>query len=67
MCDGGIPEAEIVTVTMEDDDGIISSSLTLYAHRECLEMNFDPPHFTDDGFPHPDLLARIRAHLDSLI
>ncbi|HSR55748.1 MAG TPA: hypothetical protein VLN73_05880, partial [Alphaproteobacteria bacterium] len=67
VCDGSIPEAEIVTVTMEDDDGIVSSSLTLYAHRECLEKNFEPPHFMSDGRPHPDLLAKVKVHLDSLI
>jgi hypothetical protein len=67
VCDGSIEEADIVTVTMEEDDGIVSSSLTLYAHRGCLERNYDPPHFTDDGTPHPDLLAQVKAYLDSLI
>lgn len=67
LCDGSIPEADIVTVTLEDDDGIAGVSLTLYAHRECLEKTYDPPHFTDDGAPHPDLLTRIKAHLDSMI
>lgn len=67
LCEGDISEADIVTVTIEGDDGIVSSSLTLYAHRECLEQNYAPPHFRDDGQPHPDLLAQIKTQLDSLI
>ena len=67
FCDGSILEADIVTVTLEDDDGIGGVSLTLYAHRECLEDAYDPPHFTDDGAPHPDVLAQIKARLDSMI
>jgi len=67
QCDGDIAEADSVTVTLEDDDGIVSSSLTLYAHRECLERNYEPPYFAADGLPHPDLLAQVKAHLDSLI
>ncbi|MDX1486066.1 MAG: DUF4259 domain-containing protein [Alphaproteobacteria bacterium] len=65
ICDGTIPAEEIVTVTLEEEDDIVASSLTLYAHRACLEKNFDPPHFAEDGSPHPDLLARVKAHLNS--
>jgi hypothetical protein len=65
LCEGSIPEAEEVTVTLEDDDAI-GVSLTFYAHRDCLEKKFNPPHFEEDGRPHPDLLAQVKAHLDSL-
>jgi len=66
LCDGSIPEADIVTVKLDEDDGIVASSLTLYAHRECLKQNYDPPHFTAGGLPHPDLLVQVKAYLDSL-
>jgi hypothetical protein len=66
LCEGSIPEAEEVTVTMEGDGDMVGISFTLYAHRACLEQKFDPPHFTDDGRPHPDLLTKVKAHLDSL-
>lgn len=67
LCGGSIPEVDAVTVKMENDDGIVASSLTLYAHPECLEKQFSAPHFTEDGQPHPDLLAQVRAHLDSML
>ena len=58
LCETGAPEAEAVELVHEIDDGVIQSTMTLYAHRRCVEGAFEPPHWTVDGLPSADLLRQ---------
>lgn len=54
LCGEDIAEAQEVTLTIEDE----YSTMTMFAHRACLETSYDPPHFDDKGGPTPELLAQ---------
>ena len=56
---------QMIPCGLESGDDIISSSFTCYAHRACLEQRFEPPHFQQDGSPHPNLLVQVDAFLKS--
>jgi hypothetical protein len=59
LCEKDITTAEEVELTASSDDGILVS-MTLYAHRDCLQNAFKPPHFNADGSPHVELLAQFK-------
>ena len=63
FCGASIPASEVVTLTVEVDGDVWFSS-TQYAHSDCIEKNFQPPHFNDDGTPHSELLAQVKDTLD---
>ncbi|NKB52708.1 MAG: DUF4259 domain-containing protein [Rhizobiaceae bacterium] len=65
LCNSGIPQAENIELTVEQNFEGIWSSMTLYAHKNCLEKHYDPPHFNADGSPHANLLAQFDKAINS--
>ena len=64
LCETSAPEAEAVELAHEIDDGVIRSTMTLYAHRRCVERTFEPPHWTADGRPSADLLRQFGRFIE---
>jgi Domain of unknown function (DUF4259) len=64
LCAKGIPAGEVIELTVEDETDGIWSSMTLFAHAECLRQHFAPPLFNDDGSPHENLLAQFAKSIE---
>lgn len=55
LCGEDIAETDEVLLKLEEEH----STMTMYAHRACLQKSFDPPHFNVDNTPTHELLAQI--------
>ena len=66
FCENPIPEKQLVELEHVFDDGVVYSTMTLYAHRDCVENKFDAPHWDDDGKPSRNVLRQFAELLDNL-
>lgn len=63
LCEQGIPAGQDVRLDHEEDQSGVYCSMTLYAHRACIEQRFVPPHWTDQGKPTAALLEQFGRSL----